>query len=148
MARISAREFILNNSSLDGVNKKNCYVSRLGRKYRSRLEIMALVLEAISLNKSTTGSLMKYAKINYKQFKRYLEFLRKIGFIDVTIQNSQISYKINDRGITFLRQYYILIEMLLGFHAKDKQLTQFLTIIRENASKKMSFNEYVYTADR
>ena len=135
MTNISNRTFSLNYSFLNAVNRGEDSFSRLGGKYRSRLEIMTLMLEAINHNGSSISFITRYAKINHKQFKEYLNFLIRIGFITVNIQNSKISYKISDRGLSFLRQYYTLIEMLC-FQREKKQLTPFLRFIRKDTAKK------------
>lgn len=135
MANISDKAFSLNHSFLYIANKRNDYFSRLGGKYRSRLEIMTLMLEAISHNGSSISFITRYANVNHKQFKEYLNFLINIGFIDVNIQNSKISYKISDKGLSFLRQYYTLIEMLC-FQMEKKQLTPFLRFVRKDTAKK------------
>jgi len=135
MANISKGTFSLNHSFLYAAKRRNNSFYRLGRKYRSRLEIMTLMLEAISHNRSSIGFITRYANINHKQFNEYLNFLINIGFITVNIQNSKISYKISERGLSFLKQYYILMEMLC-FQMEKKQLTPFLRVVQKDTPKK------------
>ena len=136
MENASARGFNLKNGFIGSHDKRSCSLLKLSGKYRSRLEIMVLMLEAISRNGDSISFIVNYAKINHKQFKKYLNFLINTGFIDITIKNSKISYKINDKGYAFLKQYYTLIEMLSDFQTEKEKLAPFLSIIKKNTAKK------------
>lgn len=91
----------------------------LHKKYRSHFEIIALVLEAVKDNCATRFSIMKRAGINCSQLKKYLPSLTGIGFIDMSINDGHVIYRTSVKGLDFLRQYYVLLGMLLGAHVKD-----------------------------
>jgi predicted transcriptional regulator len=85
----------------------------LHKKYRSHFEIIGLVLEAVKSSSATPFSIMKHASINCMQVKKYLKSLAEIGFLEVEIRRSRIFYKASREGLEFLRQYCVLLEMLL-----------------------------------
>jgi len=90
----------------------NCLVWR--KKYRSYFEIIASILEAIKNGVTVKYSLMKYVGTNSTQLKKYLECLIQMGLIEVNIKNGQIFYETSERGLEFLRQYYVLLNILSG----------------------------------
>jgi predicted transcriptional regulator len=85
----------------------------LHKKYRSHFEIIGLVLEAVKADSATPFSIMKHANVNFTQLKKYLKSLTEIGFLEVEIKKSTISYRASKEGLEFLKQYYALIAMLL-----------------------------------
>ncbi|MEM2970958.1 MAG: winged helix-turn-helix domain-containing protein [Candidatus Bathyarchaeia archaeon] len=103
-------------------NGHNLFCLPLHRKYRSRMEIMALILDAARNGGVTFYSIMKRTKINYKQLKRYLPSLINMGFIEAEVKGSRISFRVSESGLAFLRQYNILRGMLLSTSAGDKQI--------------------------
>jgi len=72
------------------------------------------MLDAIKDNEATRFSLMKQTGINSLQLKKYLGSLIEMGFIETYMREGRIAYKTTLKGIAFLRQYYVLLEMLLG----------------------------------
>jgi len=82
---------------------------------------MALMLEAMKDNDAARYSLMKYTSINYAQLKKYLKCLIETGFIETDIRKGQVLYKASEKGVVFLRQYYILLGMLLNVYTQNKQ---------------------------
>jgi len=93
---------------------KTSRLLNFNKKYRSHLEIVALVIEAVKNKDAGNSSIMRHANINYMQLKKYLNSLAEMGFIEPNIENGQISYKATERGLAFLRQYYVLLGMLLN----------------------------------
>jgi predicted transcriptional regulator len=85
----------------------------LHMKYRSHFEIIGLVLEVVRADSATPFSIMKHASVNCMQLKKYLRSLTEIGFLEVEIRKSRIFYRASKEGLEFLRQYYVLLEMLL-----------------------------------
>jgi len=83
------------------------------KKYRSHLEIVALIIEAVKNKDVGNSSIMKHANINYMQLKKYLNSLAEMGFIKPSIEKDQVYYKATEKGLAFLRQYYVLLGMLL-----------------------------------
>jgi predicted transcriptional regulator len=92
----------------------------LNRKYRDHLEIIALLLEAAKDNRATMFSIMKHANTNYKQLKKYLHSLIEIGFVEMDTRENQCLYRISEKGLSFLRQYYVLLGMLAVALTKNK----------------------------
>jgi len=86
----------------------------LHKKYRSHFEIIGLVLEAVKAESATPFSIMKHASVNFTQLKKYLKSLTEIGFLEVEIRRSTIFYRASKEGLEFLRQYYVLVDMLLN----------------------------------
>jgi len=107
----------------------------LHKKYRSHFEILALMLEAINYNGTSPSFIMRYAGMNYKQFRKYLVSLTEIGFVDANPVNDQISYRINEKGLAFLRQYYVLLMMLLGVCTENSQSTMFMSLNKNLTDK-------------
>jgi len=91
----------------------------LDKKYRSHFEIIALILEAARDSCITRFYVMKSASINCAQLKKYLRSLTKIGFIDIYIMDNHVFYKTSEKGLEFLKQYHVLLSMLLNAHAKN-----------------------------
>jgi len=86
----------------------------LHKRYRSHFEIIALMLEAVNDGGASRFSIMKRARINCTQLKRYLESLTEMGFVEMHMKDGRNLYRASERGLGFLRQYYVLLGMLLG----------------------------------
>jgi predicted transcriptional regulator len=95
----------------------------LHRKYRSHFEIIALMLESVKDADATGFSIMTYSNTNSKQLERYLQILRRIGFINMVVGKDQVLYRTSEAGLEFLRQYYVLLGMLLGASARIRSTT-------------------------
>lgn len=94
----------------------------LQKKYRSQMEIIALILETAGANGAALYSLMKRTGINYAQLKKYLPSLTKIGFMEAEIREGKVSFRICEKGFAFLRQYNILRGMLLSAYIGNEQI--------------------------
>jgi len=94
----------------------------LHKKYRSQMEIIALILEASKYNSANLYSIMKRTSINYKQLKKYLPSLIKIGFMEAEIKGDRFSFRVGENGLAFLKQYNILRDILLSAYTGDKQI--------------------------
>jgi len=105
------------------------------KKYRSHFEIIASMLEAVKDNSVGRFSLMKYANINCTQLKKYLESLTEMGLIDMNIKEGQVLYSTSDKGLTFLKQYYVLLGMLLSKRTKlySIMMTQTISQLKQRA---------------
>jgi len=71
-------------------------------KYRSRTDIIAMILQA-SMNGATKTRLMYSAYLSYAQVQEYLQYLterRLIGFEEATH-----TYTLTEQGLHFLRVY-------------------------------------------
>lgn len=100
--------------------KNNSRGLPLHKKYRGHFEIVALLLEAVKDNCATQFSIMKHASVNYGQLKKYLRSLTEIGFIEMDKKEDQCLYRTSEKGLDFLRQYYVLLGMLLSALARNK----------------------------
>jgi predicted transcriptional regulator len=101
--------------------KDNLYQLPFSKKYRSHFEIIAAILEATKYDSGDRYSLMKRTGINYAQLKKYLGSTTKIGFIEVRMEGRQILYRATDRGLEFLKQYYVLLGMLMNTYLLSEQ---------------------------
>lgn len=115
--------YTLEHDSYDVSLRKKYNLSDLpfSKKYRSHFEIIASILDAARYSSGDRYFLMKRTSINYAQLKKYLESLAKIGFIEVQMRGSQIAYCATQKGLDFLRQYYVLLGMLMNAYTLGKQ---------------------------
>lgn len=95
----------------------------LHKKYRSHIEIMALIIEVSKGRDTPQSSIMRYANVNHKQLKKYLKSLSSMGFIEANPAADQVLYRATEKGLAYLRQYYVLLGMLVNVHAQS-QLAQ------------------------
>jgi predicted transcriptional regulator len=86
----------------------------LGKKYRSHFEIIALMVEAVKDGGQARFSIMKRASINCGQLNRFLNSLIEMGFIQEDVKDGRTMYRASERGLDFLRQYYVLLSILLA----------------------------------
>ncbi len=70
------------------------------------------MLEAMKENGASRFFIMKHTKTNSAQLNRYLKSLIEIGFTETTLKNGRFLYVTSEKGLAFLRQYYVLQEML------------------------------------
>lgn len=59
-------------------------------------------------------SIMKHASINCGQLNRFLSSLVEMGFVQEDLRDGKVVYRASERGLDFLRQYYVLLSMLLA----------------------------------
>jgi len=77
------------------------------------------MLDAIKDDRATRFSIMKRAGINCTQLKKYLQSLSEIGFIEMYIKDGRVLYGTSEKGLDFLRQYYVLLGMLLSLQTRN-----------------------------
>ena len=94
----------------------------LGKKYRSHFEIIALIVEAVKESEQAKFSIMKHASINCGQLNKFLGSLIEMGFIEQYTNHGRPTYRASIRGQSFLRQYYVLLSMLLTSEKAVRQL--------------------------
>jgi predicted transcriptional regulator len=109
----------ISKPSLPSHKKYNSCRLPLHKKYRSNFEIIGLVLEAVKDNGTTRFFIMKYANINCAQLKKYLQALIDIGFIQADMKEGRVAYRSTEKGVEFLRQYYVLLGMLLSASTRN-----------------------------
>jgi predicted transcriptional regulator len=78
-------------------------------KYRSRTDIIAMILQA-AMNGATKTRLMYSAYLSYAQVQEYLAFLtdRKL----ITFEEGSQEYKLSEQGLRFLRVYDEISEIV------------------------------------
>ncbi len=86
---------------------------QIGKKYRSHFEIIALIVEAAKEDWHAKFSIMRHANINCGQFNKFLNSLMQMGFIEQATLGNRPVYRASSRGQAFLRQYYVLLSMLI-----------------------------------
>jgi predicted transcriptional regulator len=89
-------------------------VSAVSLWARSHFEIIALMVESVKDGGNSRFSIMKRASINCGQLKRFLSSLVNMGFIQEDVKDGKVMYRASQRGLDFLRQYYVLLSMLLA----------------------------------
>jgi len=119
----SMRAYTVTHDSSDSASRKihELCSPAAGKKYRSYFEIMASILDVARNNSGDRYFLMKRSGVNYAQLKKYLGSLTKIGFIEVELRGRRIQYFATEKGLAFLRQYYILLGMLADTYAIGDQ---------------------------
>jgi predicted transcriptional regulator len=90
------------------------------KKYRSHFEITALMLESVKDGGGTGFAVMKYTNVNSRQLKNHLTYLTEIGFVETHIKEGRVLYRASPKGLAFLRQYYVLLGMLLNARIGNK----------------------------
>jgi len=93
----------------------------LGKKYRSHFEIIALMVEAVKDGGQARFSIMKHASINCGQLNRFLNSLIEMGFIWEDVKDGRVMYRASERGLGFLRQYYVLLSMLMAAENENRR---------------------------
>lgn len=78
-------------------------------KYRSRTDIIAMILQA-AMNGATKTRLMYSAYLSYAQVQEYLAFLtdRKL----ISFEDGSQEYKLTEQGLRFLRVYDEISEIV------------------------------------
>lgn len=82
------------------------------KKHRGHLEIAASMLEAVKDNGATAYYIWKHVGSSFAETKKYLEALTEIGLIETDIEEGQVLYIASEKGLEFLRQYDVLLEMM------------------------------------
>jgi predicted transcriptional regulator len=94
----------------------------LGKKYRSHFEIIALIVEAVKESEQAKFSIMKHASINCGQLNKFLGSLIDMGFIEQCMVHDRPTYRASIRGQSFLRQYYVLLSLLMTSERETRHL--------------------------
>jgi predicted transcriptional regulator len=92
------------------------------KKNRGHFEIIASMLEAVRNDDRALYPLMKYMGSNYAELKKYLKSLTEVGFIEADTKEGRVLYKASEKGLNFLRQYYVLLGMLLNTPACENMV--------------------------
>ena len=88
-------------------------------KYRSRTDIIAMILQA-AMAGATKTRLMYSAYLSYAQIQEYLEFLREKGLI--LYEEGVQQYKLTEKGLHFLHVYEKISELI--YLAKTPEVTE------------------------
>ena len=79
-------------------------------KYRSRTDIVGLILEAANGGGATKTRIMYKAFLSYAQLKEYLTVLLENGLIDY--EEGRQFYRTTEKGIRFLQMYNQFDELM------------------------------------
>ncbi len=93
----------------------------LQKKYRSHLDIMALILDTAKDRSKSRFSISRQANINYIQLKKFLNSLLQMRFIEMDVRNGVVMYRTGERGRIFLRQYCVLLGMIASANRQGLQ---------------------------
>lgn len=78
-------------------------------KYRSRTDIIAMILQA-SMNGATKTRLMYSAYLSYAQIQEYLQYLMERRLIN--FEEGTHAYSLTEQGLRFLRVYDEISEIV------------------------------------
>jgi predicted transcriptional regulator len=81
-------------------------------KYRSSFEVIASILETTREDGTGQYAIITRSGITYSQFKKYSSSLTEMGFIETVTEKGRVAYRISEKGLRFLNQYQVLLEML------------------------------------
>jgi predicted transcriptional regulator len=80
-------------------------------KYRSRTDIVGLILEAANGGRATKTRIMYKAFLSYAQLKEYLGMLLENGLLEYERETQ--SFRTTEKGLHILQMYNQFDEMLL-----------------------------------
>ena len=72
-------------------------------KYRSRTEIVAMILDATNGGGATKTKIMYTAFLSYAQLKEYLSILIENNLLEY--RNGTQTYKTTEKGLNYLKMY-------------------------------------------
>jgi predicted transcriptional regulator len=81
-------------------------------KYRSRTEIVSVILEAANGGGATKTKIMYKAFLSYVQLKEYLELLSTNGLLSMD-DSSDHKFRTTEKGLKFLKLYTQMGELAL-----------------------------------
>ena len=91
----------------------------LRMKYRSSFEVVASILETAREDGAGQYAIITRSCITHSQFKKYLSSLMEVGFIETVTENGHVAYRTSGKGLEFLNQYHVLLEMLSSAFTDD-----------------------------
>ena len=89
---------------LDNTPVINGTVGAIGRRNRTRIEIMALIL-AITREGITKTQLMYLGNLSHNLLQKYLGFATRAGLVEVRQGENRPTYKTTQKGLQFLVEY-------------------------------------------
>jgi predicted transcriptional regulator len=83
-------------------------------KYRSRLDIVSLMLGILSEGPATKSKMMYGAYLSYEQLNRYVDYLvsKRLITLHSGTQSQQRLYSLTERGLRVLRVSETIAELL------------------------------------
>lgn len=103
------RTFLCNTKTVVLNSKHACILIREKLKYRSRTDIIAMILQATAKG-ATKTRIMYGAYLSYAQVKEYLTFLLERDL--VRYEEGSGLYKLSERGMKLLEGYEGISEMI------------------------------------
>lgn len=80
-------------------------------KRRSRSQIYIEIVELLTRGPMTPFEIAFYARLNHKRTKRYLEFLKSSGYLELLEEDGRKSYAITPSGMAFVQRVRALFQV-------------------------------------
>ena len=81
-------------------------------KYRSRLDVMASIIESTASGRATRSSIYNKSFLNYERFRSTMSFLIETEFIEMSGNEDNRLYRATEKGIHFLHVYNNMRELI------------------------------------
>lgn len=82
-------------------------------KYRSRLDVMAAIIEATASGRVTRSSIYNKSFLNYQRFRSTMSFLIEREFIEISgNEDTSRLYRATEKGIHYLQTYNNMRELI------------------------------------
>ena len=91
-------------------HKYQIFYYKIVMKYRSRTDIVGLILEAANGGGATKTRIMYKAFLSYSQLKEYLAMLMENSLLE--FEEERQFYRTTEKGIRFLQMYAQVHEMM------------------------------------
>ena len=99
------------------MNNEEIETTQRYRKNRSKLDIIAAILQVVNDGEASKARIMYGAYLSYEQIREYMPTLLLSGLLTTT-NDAKSLYKIRERGLHFLQLHYKLNEMI-GMEKRD-----------------------------
>ncbi|WP_297513648.1 winged helix-turn-helix domain-containing protein [Thermococcus sp.] len=86
---------------------------------RSRVEIIADILESANGKGATKTQIVYRANLNFKLATNYIRYLLQKGYLIEAIEGNRRIYRVTDKGRTFLRSFSTIYRELGDFDSFD-----------------------------
>ncbi|WP_297467880.1 winged helix-turn-helix domain-containing protein [Thermococcus sp.] len=86
---------------------------------RSRVEIIADILESANGRGATKTQIVYRANLNFKLATGYIKYLLEKGYLVEAVEGSRRVYRVTDKGRAFLRSFLTIYRELDDFDSID-----------------------------
>lgn len=84
-------------------------------KRRSKLRILADILEILGAGEANITKLMLEANLSYARLMKYVEELSEKGLVERVEDGREVRYKLTKRGREFLREFERMMKIAEAF---------------------------------